>query len=128
MALAPRLKMLRLNAGSTQTDIAQLLGVSREAYSMYESGKRQLGFDALRTLASHYHVTADYLLGRTEDSQAGEMLAEDEQALLTHYRALDARGKHAVCGLAEREYAWFADTPKANQDPSKPAPQQKKGP
>lgn len=103
MSIFLRLKMLRLDAGSTQSDIAQLLGVSREAYSMYEAGKRQLGFDALGTLATHYLVTADYLLGRTESPHAGETLTDEERVLLLHYRALDARGKHAVSGLAELE-------------------------
>ena len=34
MAVSLRLKELRLQAGATQTELARLLGVSREAYSM----------------------------------------------------------------------------------------------
>ena len=66
MAVSLRLKELRLQAGATQTELARLLGVSREAYSMYESGKRQPGLAALDTLAAYYRVTVDYLLGRTD--------------------------------------------------------------
>ena len=38
MAISLRLKELRQRAGATQTELARLLGVSREAYSMYEAG------------------------------------------------------------------------------------------
>ena len=102
MAVSLRLKELRLQAGATQTELARLLGVSREAYSMYESGKRQPGLAALDTLAADYRVTVDYLLGRTDCPDA-EPLAPDERALLVRYRALDERGKRALSGLAELE-------------------------
>lgn len=115
MSVALRLKALRLDAGSTQTDIAGLLGVSREAYSMYETGRRQLGFDALGILATHYRVTTDYLLGRTQNPHAGEDLTQEERALLLRYRALDARGRRAVAGLAELEAIWLRQTEKQDQ-------------
>lgn len=102
MAVSLRLKELRFQAGATQTELARLLGVSREAYSMYESGKRQPGLAALDTLAAYYRVTVDYLLGRTDCPDA-EPLAPDERALLVRYRALDERGKRALSGLAELE-------------------------
>lgn len=100
MAISLRLKELRQRAGATQTELAQLLGVSREAYSMYEAGKRQPSLSVLDTLASHYRVTMDYLVGRTDCSNA-EPLAEEEQALVKRYRALDARGRKTVYGAAE---------------------------
>lgn len=100
MAISLRLKELRQSAGATQTELARLLGVSREAYSMYEAGKRQPGLAVLDTLAAHYRVTVDYLVGRTDCPDA-EPLSEDEQALVRRYRALDARGKRTVLGAAE---------------------------
>lgn len=108
MPIFLRLKALRLEAGSTQTEIARLLGVSREAYSMYEAGKRQPGFEAIDTLASHYRVTTDYLLGRTDRRGAGEALTDEERALLLRYRTLDARGRRTVAGLCELEAAFAA--------------------
>ena len=108
MPIKLRLKQLRQEAKNTQTELAALLGVSREAYSMYEMGKRQMGFEALDILAAHYRVTADYLLGRTAQPAAGELLTDAERALLTQYRALDSRGRHAVAGVAALQAAFLA--------------------
>lgn len=102
MAVNLRLSELRKQAGVTQTELARLLGVSREAYSMYEAGKRQPGLTALDTLAVYYRVTVDYLIGRT-DSPDAEPLTPDERALLTLWRALDARGRRTVAGVAALE-------------------------
>lgn len=103
MAIHLRLKELRQQAGSAQSELARLLDVSREAYSMYESGKRQPRLEMLDTLASHYRVSVDYLLGRTEHPAPAEPLTDGERALLARYRALDERGQRAVGGLAELE-------------------------
>lgn len=102
MAVQLRLGELRRQAGVTQTELARLLGVSREAYSMYEAGKRQPGLTVLDTLAAYYRVTVDYLMGRT-DSPDAEPLTAEERALLTCWRALDARGRRTVAGIAELE-------------------------
>lgn len=102
MAVDLRLKELRQQAGATQTELARLLGVSREAYSMYEAGKRQPGLAVLDTLAAYYRVTVDYLIGRTACPDA-EPLTPDERALLMRWRALDARGRRTVAGVAELE-------------------------
>ncbi len=104
MAIVLRLKSLRLEAGQTQTEVAGLLGVSREAYSMYESGKRQPNFDALDILATHFEVSVDYLLGRSDCPTQAEPLSEEERVFLQIYRTLDARGRRTVRGLMDLEY------------------------
>lgn len=103
MAVSLRLKPLRLAAGQTQTEVARLLGVSREAYSMYEAGKRQPGLEALDILAAHFGVSVDYLIGRSACPDMAEPMDEDERALLAGYRALDARGRRTLRGLLEVE-------------------------
>lgn len=103
MAVSLRLKPLRLEAGQTQTEVARLLGVSREAYSMYESGKRQPGLEALDTLAAHFRVSVDYLIGRTDCPDQAEPVTDEERALLAGFRALDARGRRTVQALVEVE-------------------------
>ena len=45
------MKELRLERGLTQNEPAAVLRTSREAYSMYENGKRQLSCQALAQLA-----------------------------------------------------------------------------
>ncbi|MDR3765644.1 MAG: helix-turn-helix transcriptional regulator [Butyricicoccus sp.] len=103
MAVSLRLKPLRLAAGQTQNEVAGLLGVSREAYSMYESGKRQPGLEALDILAAHFRVSVDYLIGRSDCPEPAEPLTDEERALLAGFRALDARGKRTVEGVLALE-------------------------
>ena len=63
------LKELRQNKGVTQQHIADLLGISRGAYTNIENGKRQPAFDTVSTLADYFDVTVDYLLGRKENEK-----------------------------------------------------------
>lgn len=65
MLLHERIKDLRLSRNLTQEQLAQELHISRSAYALYETGKRQLGYDILCTIADFYQVNIDYLF-RTE--------------------------------------------------------------
>ena len=62
----PRLRDLRQDADKTQREIAAILGIDQRVYSTYETGKRDLPLRYLVLLADHYHVSADYLLGRSD--------------------------------------------------------------
>lgn len=59
-----RLRELRGN--KTQAEVAQEIGLTSSAYSMYEGGRREPNFDTLVMIADHFGVSTDYLLGRTE--------------------------------------------------------------
>lgn len=61
------LRALRIQENETQPMLADLLGISRSAVSMYESGAREPNFEILEAIADHYNVDMDYLLGRTDD-------------------------------------------------------------
>ncbi|WDF83564.1 helix-turn-helix transcriptional regulator [Lacticaseibacillus pabuli] len=61
--LPERLKELRLAKHLTQEDVANFLGITRPAYTAYESGKRQPDDSTKMKLAQYYSVTVDYLLG-----------------------------------------------------------------
>ena len=54
---------LREENGLKQGYIARKLKISREVYSRYETGKRNIPNLILADLAKHYKVTTDYLLG-----------------------------------------------------------------
>ena len=60
-----RLRDLREDQDLKQKDIADLLQVHQTTYSDYELGKLNIPISALHTLADHYDVSIDYLLGRT---------------------------------------------------------------
>lgn len=58
-----RLKDVRNDADLTQADIAKILNISRQHYSMYERGDRELPMHHFITLAKYYNVSLDYLAG-----------------------------------------------------------------
>jgi len=56
------LKRCRKIRNVTQTELAQWLGVSRQAISMWESGKRELKVTTLNKIAKVFNVTLEELL------------------------------------------------------------------
>lgn len=58
-----RLKELRKDQNLTQQDVADILKIDRSNYSKYELGKLELNLTMLATLAKHFNVSADYILG-----------------------------------------------------------------
>ena len=58
-----KIRDMREDADRTQADIADLLGISQQHYSMYERGERELPMHHFRTLAKFYNVSLDYLAG-----------------------------------------------------------------
>ena len=64
-----RLKDLREDMDLQQSDIARLLKTTQPQYSRYETGERELPIRHLVTLADFYNVSADYILGRTNDKK-----------------------------------------------------------
>ena len=62
-----RLAQARMAAGLTQRELAARLGLSKSAVGNWESGKGTPDPDTLRELANVLGVTADYLVGRTDE-------------------------------------------------------------
>lgn len=62
-----RLKDVRKSLGLTQNDIAKLLNLDQPVISIYENGKCLIGTAFLYTICSKYKISADYLLGRTDE-------------------------------------------------------------
>lgn len=68
-----RLKELREARGLSQLQIAKEINKSFQAYSHYETGKREPDFGTLVKLADFFGVTTDYILGR--DLQQNEKMS-----------------------------------------------------
>ena len=60
------LKEARLNAGLSQKEVAEQLGVAKSSYSLYESGKREPDVERIKKLAQILGVSSDALLGLPE--------------------------------------------------------------
>ena len=61
-----RLRDLREDHDKSQKAIAEYLNMHRSVYRRYESGEREIPAWAVIKLADYYHVSTDYLLGRTD--------------------------------------------------------------
>ena len=67
LKLSERLRSLRKEQALTQTEAAKAAGISLKSYCWYESGERVPDADVLVRIADFYGVSADYLLGRTDE-------------------------------------------------------------
>ena len=73
-----RLKQLRQERGITQKEVADMLNLTRVAYTNIENGKRETSFASLIKLANFFMVTTDYLLGRTDIPYTNDPLGATE--------------------------------------------------
>ena len=64
-----RLLELREKGNLSQSAVAQLLNVTRTQVSDIENGKSGTSLERLFQLCEFYRVSADYLLGITDDPQ-----------------------------------------------------------
>lgn len=84
---------LRRKKGASQRTAAADLGISQALLSHYENGAREPGLAFVCRACEYYGVSADYLLGRT-DEPGGET-APRLHALAEELRALAARVENA---------------------------------
>lgn len=80
------LSLLRQETGVSQRKAAAALGVSQALLSHYENGIREPGLAFVSRVCDYYHVSADFLLGRT-NSRDGSIIEASEL-----YDASDERG------------------------------------
>lgn len=74
MTLGERIKAFRKDAGMSQEKVAELVGVSRQAVTKWESGKSAPSTENLFKLAEIFKTTVDTLL----DSESGGRSAAEE--------------------------------------------------
>lgn len=61
--MGTRLRETRLKYGKKQPEVAEVLGIGVPAYSMMESGQREINSSKLIKLAEFYGCSVDELLG-----------------------------------------------------------------
>jgi len=66
MDIGTRIAHLREQRGWTQEQTSHLLGISRAALSHYEKNRREPDTETLTKFADLFHVSIDYLVGRTD--------------------------------------------------------------
>ena len=71
------LSLLRQEKGVSQRKAAAALGISQALLSHYENGIREPGLHFVAKACDYYHVSADYLLGRTLSRDGAIIEAEE---------------------------------------------------
>ena len=64
-----RIRDLREDADAKQKEIAAVLGITMQQYSLYERGEREIPFHHVIALAKFYNVSLDYIAGLTNDKR-----------------------------------------------------------
>lgn len=78
MEFSERLKDLRKQAGLTQVDVAEELGISQPAYASWERGSKKPTQENLVKIAQILNVSVDYLVGNLKDKTDDIDLSEVE--------------------------------------------------
>ena len=102
-----RLKALRKSADVTQAELADSLNERRATLSNYENKNVYPGFNMLIKLADYFHVSVDYLTGRSDDYEVNSKETED---ILYWFRIMDPTP------YSNNEYGIYALTPNSNID------------
>lgn len=68
MKFAERLREAREKRGLSQARLADEIGCSKSAISMYENGTRTPDFETMEAIADLFNLDIDYLLGRDDRS------------------------------------------------------------
>ena len=104
------LKNLRKEKKLNQGELAELLGITAQAYQKYEYGMAELTHENLVKLADFYNVSTDYILGRTPVRAMNTLpvgaLSEEEvkdidAAIVTGYTQLSLETRRAFIAMLE---------------------------
>ena len=66
--IGERIKHLRISKKLTQDEVAHALNVKRETVTRWETGARDIKTEITILLSKYFNVSADYLLGLTENT------------------------------------------------------------
>jgi len=94
LAFHKNLSELRHRSGKSQRQVAADLGISQALLSHYENGAREPGLAFVCRVCDYYGVTADYLLGRSDNRDAISMA--EALALVDALRALTDQAESII--------------------------------
>lgn len=109
MSFAERLKYLREEQGVTQKEVAFACDITPTCICNLENGSRNPTGSTITALSDFFGVSADYLLGRTDDlgavlpsqQPAMPILTDSEKELIALYRAMSEPQKIRFVAFGE---------------------------
>lgn len=97
MGFSTELRRLRLERNILQSEIAEIIGTSRQQVSRLESGENEPKIEYLIKLADYFGCTIDYLVGRESEDGIividGERVSQDVGPADKIYNQLNDRNK-----------------------------------
>ena len=105
LTIQEKLKDLRLEKKLTLEELAAATGLSHSALGSYELDYKDISHNAISTLAQFYGVSADYILGLTENrnhsyTELNELHLNDQMVSLLKEGKINTR---LLCELATHE-------------------------
>lgn len=77
--LGSKIKELRMKYRFTQSELAELVGVTKSSIASYENDSRQPSYSVLIKLARTFNVSTDFLLlGKTDNTLRIDNLKDDQ--------------------------------------------------
>lgn len=104
-----RLKELRKEKGLSQKNVADFIGKTYQAYSNYESGKREPDIETLKQLSHLFGVSVDYLI--ENDTDNGTHPPQCRERLISKLLAADI-----VTAAEVEEYLDYKEYKKRKKD------------
>ena len=91
-----RLSALRREKNLSQRTVAAELNISQALLSHYENGAREPGLSFVCKACDYYSVSADYLLGRTEQQDPLRSLSESTTEFIDSMQQIINKARNAV--------------------------------
>ena len=98
MSIAERILTLRKSKGMSQEQLAEAVGVSRQAVSKWESEQASPDPEKIITLSEVFGVTTDYLLKGIEPEKEAEQKPEEKKTEDTHMTVGDVLDQKILTG------------------------------
>ena len=77
MEFYQRIKNARIDKDEKQETIAKYLGVTRQQYSLYETGQREFKINHIVKLCMFFNLSADFILGLPDNLPYGHSITKD---------------------------------------------------
>lgn len=95
-----RLKVFRKQAGLTQEQVAEEVGLTKSAVSQWETNVSQPDIPSLIVLRRLFGVSLDVLIcGDSPDGNEGMLLSASERSLVQRFRSLPPKKREAALNL-----------------------------
>ena len=92
--LAVRLRQLMYGSGTTQQELAEKTGCSRQAVAQYMDGSNAPNIDKLILIADFFNVSIDYLVGKDKEQTEEELVQS-----IVNYTGLDEKSVEVLHNL-----------------------------